>query len=165
LREWIELDPNEWEEALAPGDPVLDLHIPAGGGMHLAVAKESFERAFRFFSDRFGFRAGAVVCRSWIFNTQLEERLPESNLAALMRNVYLLPCRSSGTDGLFFVFCRTYERLDDYPQNTRLERTLVDVLRGGGRLRSAGMLLMREDVSSLGSETYRHAWTAFRSTT
>ena len=126
-----------------------------------AAAKDSFTRSFGFF-ERFVTAAGlkAIVCRSWIFNTQLEERMPESNLSDLMRQVYLVPARGSGRDGLFFIFCRDYDRLEEYPRQTRLQRALLDVLEGGGRLRATGMVMLRGDVERMGSRPYRSEWRA-----
>ena len=163
LRETVELDRNEWDRIIGPGDPVLDMHIPAGGGMTLERSLDSFTRAFDVMERSFGSGpARAIVCRSWIFNTQIEERMPESNLARLMRELYLLPCRSGGRDGLFFVFCREYARLVDYPRETRLQRSLLDVLASGDRLRSAGMVLLRSDVEGLGAGRYRTEWAQAR---
>lgn len=161
LRATVALPESEWQRVLAPGDPVLELHIPAGGGMTPAAAKESFGRSFAFF-ERFvtPTRLAGIVCRSWIFNTQLEARMPESNLADLMRQVYLLPARGSGRDGLFFIFCRDYDRLEDYPRRTRMQRALLDVLESGGRLRATGMVMLREDVERMGSLPYRSEWRA-----
>lgn len=159
LRATVELPAGEWERVLVPGDPVLELHIPAGGGMTPAAAKDSFTRSFGFF-ERYvtTTRLKGIVCRSWIFNTQLEERLPETNLADLMRQGYLVPARGSGEDGLFFIFCRDYDRLEDYPRQTRMQRALLDVLDGGGRLRATGMVMLREDVERMGSQPYRAHW-------
>lgn len=156
LRTVIELSADEWERVLSPGDPVLDLHIPAGGGMTPERAKDSFTRSFGFF-ERYVTSASlqSIVCRSWIFNTQLEKRMPGSNLADLMRQVYLLPSRGSGRDGLFFVFCRNYDRLEDYPRETRMQRALLDVLEAGDKLRSTGMMILRRDVERMGSDPYR----------
>jgi hypothetical protein len=161
LRESVDLPTAEWDRVLAPGDPVLDLHIPAGGGMTLAAAKDSLARSFDFF-ERFvtSTRLKGIVCRSWIFNTQLEERMPDSNLADLMRQVYLVPARGSGKDGLFFIFCRDYDRLEEYPRQTRMQRALLDVLEGGGRLRATGMVMLRDDVERMGSRPYRNEWGA-----
>ncbi|MFW5742196.1 MAG: acyltransferase domain-containing protein [Spirochaetota bacterium] len=159
LRTTVALGAAEWERVLAPGDPVLELHIPAGGGMTPDAAKDSFARSFDFF-ERYvtTTRLKGIVCRSWIFNTQLEQRMPDSNLADLMRQVYLVPARGSGRDGLFFIFCRDYDRLEDYPRQTRMQRALLDVLEGGGRLRATGMVMLRDDVERMGSQPYRGGW-------
>jgi hypothetical protein len=72
LRQQVALWGSEWECVLKPGDPVLDMHIPAGGGMTLDKCKDSMRQAVCFFRKHFPdrrFRAIASV--SWIFGTQL----------------------------------------------------------------------------------------------
>ena len=161
LRPTVTLPAAEWERVLAPGDPVLDLHIPAGGGMTPVAVADSFARSFGFFEGYVTTsHLKGIVCRSWVFNTQLEERLPDSNLAGLMRQVYLVPARGSGKDGLFFIFCRDYDRLEEYPRQTRLQRALLDVLEGGGRLRATGMVMLRDDIERMGNRPYRSEWRA-----
>lgn len=150
---------DEWELVLRPGDPVLDIHIPPGGGMYPERCHESLVGAFAFFERYFpSHGAEAVVCRSWIFNTQLERRMPDGNLAAFMRQVYLVPAYSSGNDGLFFVFCRTYDALKDYPRDTRLRRALLDVLESGETLRTTGMIYCRSELERFGGQPYRSDW-------
>lgn len=153
---------TEWSQVLAPGDPVLDMHIPAGGGMHLELCRDSLAGAFEFFDAYFpDHGADAVVCRSWIFNTQMEERMPDSNLARLMQEAYLVPAWSTGRDGLSFVFCRAYDSLAEYPRNTRLQRALLDVLESGDTLRTTGMIYFRRELSEFGTMPYRRGLECF----
>jgi len=159
LKSKVRLGLDEWECALAPGDVFLDMHIPSGGNMSLETCADSFQRAFKFFREHF--RDGhkeVISCRSWIFNTQLEESMPDSNLARLMRELYLFPSFSMGRDGFFFVFCREYENLADAPRDTSLQRFMVDTLASGGKLRSGGMFLFDEDMQFWGSRRYRKTW-------
>ena len=101
----------EWEPALQPGDSVLDMDIPAGGGMTPEACRHSLSAARDFFAERFPeTKPKAVVCGSWLFNTQLEEVLgPEANLVKFQRELYLYPVPSSGQDGLWFIFLQAAE--------------------------------------------------------
>ena len=148
---------SEWEAVLRRGDPLLDMHIPGGGGMTPEAAHDSFAFAFRFFREHFAGRyAPAIICRSWIFNTQFEELLPESNLAALMRKCYLFPCVSSGKDGFYFLFGRDYDNPADAPHDTSYRRAMLSVLERGGRLRLGGMLFLEEDLPDYYTNPYRN---------
>jgi len=50
----------------------------------------------------------ALVCCSWMFNTQLERILPPSaNLVRYLRDLYLFPLPPSDTGGLWFLFLQT----------------------------------------------------------
>ena len=103
---------------------------------------ESLRAAFKFFDKCFpDVRPLAVQCHSWIFNTQLETRLADSNLASFMRELYLFPVISSGDDGLLSIFCRGYEDWMQAP----CERPL----------RCGGMVFLREDLARFGEQVYR----------
>jgi len=147
---------SEWEAVLRRGDPLLDMHIPGGGGMTPEAAYDSFAFAFRFFREHFAGRyVPAIICRSWIFNTQFEAMLPDSNLAALMRKCYLFPCVSSGKDGFYFLFGQDYENPADAPHDTSYRRAMLSVLERGDRLRLGGMLFLEEDLTHYFEGTYR----------
>ncbi len=155
--ELVTLDAREWEYYLKPGDPVLDLHIPSGGGMTLEKCQDSFVRGFKFFDTYFKDlgSAKAVNCSSWIFNPDLEHILPGSNLAQLIAAGYCYPFPSSGRDGLRFIFGREYDDLDDYPQNTSLEKAFIQKLKNGERLRNGGWLILREHADKCAEQVYR----------
>ncbi|OQA85730.1 MAG: hypothetical protein BWY31_01760 [Lentisphaerae bacterium ADurb.Bin242] len=147
---------KEWDVILRRGDILLDLHIPSGGKMTPDACHESLELAFRFFREhRPGQFVPAVISRSWIFNTQFEEMLPDSNLAKLMCECYLFPCPSDGKDGFFFLFGKDYPDPKDAPHDTTLRRAMLSVLERGDRLRLGGMLFLAEDLQRYGKSVYR----------
>ena len=155
----VSLPSSDWEKVLGPGDFAPGIHIPAGGGMTLAAAGESLRLAADFYRQYFPDRpVKAFVCASWIFNPQLEAALPESNLATFMRQLYLLPWRSSGRDGLFFLFGRDDGDLKDYPRDTSVRRALLDILASGRRLRCGGMFILPPHLEQVGQEYYRKTW-------
>lgn len=150
------LSAGDWACVLKAGDPVIDLHIPPGGEMTPEACRNSFARAFEFFPALLPETAQApIVCSSWIFNTQLEAAMPNSNMARLMREVYLYPVPSSGMDGFSFVFWKIYPDLSRAPRDTRLQRAMLDILASGRPLRSGGMALFRQDLSAFGAAPYR----------
>lgn len=117
---------------------------------------DSFRRAFAFFKQQHpGTFKPVIICHSWIFNTQFEQMLPESNLASLMRECLLFPHNSSGRDGMFFLFGRDYDDLSQAPRNTSVQRAMLSILEQGNRLRSGGMLFFEEDLQAFGSAPYR----------
>jgi hypothetical protein len=157
--ETVSLPLSDWERVLGPGDFAPGIHIPGGGGMTLAAAGESLRSAADFYRRYVPDRpVKAFVCASWIFNPQLETALPDSNLAAFMRQLYLQPWRSSGRDGLFFIFGRDDGDLKDYPRDNSVRRAMLDILASGRRLRSGGMFILPEHLESFGREYYRRTW-------
>ena len=153
-RETVFLPAGEWVQALAPGDPVLMMHIPSGGGMSPDLARDSLRRAIPFFDRHFPDRpVRAIVCSSWIFSNQLVECLPPgSNILALQQMVHLLPLASSPSSGLWFVFLK-HPPFDPatLPRDTSMRRALADWLAAGNVFHHGGMYLLREEVEGLKS--------------
>ncbi|MEK7474798.1 MAG: acyltransferase domain-containing protein [Candidatus Coatesbacteria bacterium] len=78
IREPVDLPEAEWMEALHKGDPVLDMHIPAGEPLAEGACRESFRRALEFWPRHFpelpptkGF-----VIHAWLLEPGLRRILP-----------------------------------------------------------------------------------------
>ncbi len=146
----------EWEVRLPREGKVLGLHIPQGGGLTLEACRDAFTRAFAFFETRHpGNAPDVIACTSWIFSPQYEAGLPDSNLAKLMREVYLYPAPSNGKEGLFFVFGRDDPPYDDDPAATSLQRFMLGEISAGRPLRSGSMFLLKEHLPLFGTQFYR----------
>lgn len=155
----VQLQSAEWECVLAPGDFSPGIHIPGGGRMNTEVCRESLKEALEFYKKYFPEMAvKAFVCGSWIFNTDLEHLLPESNLAGLMRQVYLFPMASTGKDGLFFIFGKEHGDISEYPRDNSVRRAMLSIFDSGKRLRSGGMFYLPENLDQFGEEYYRGGW-------
>ncbi|MDD2402951.1 MAG: acyltransferase domain-containing protein [Victivallaceae bacterium] len=157
LRESVSLDLSDWEIIMQPGDMVIDMHIPPGGGLSPDATRNSLNQAAQFFTTRYPEKnLKAIYCRSWIFNTQFEELLPQSNLAEFMRQPYLFPVSCKGDDGMFFVFCtRDYSDIRKFPRQTSLQRAMLEIVESGRKLRSSGMFYLINDLEHFGHSYYR----------
>jgi hypothetical protein len=159
-RREVRLRMDEWEQALAPGDSVLHLHIPAGSPMDYAQCGESLRTALAFFPTHFPERPfRAFACSSWLLDRRLEERLPEaSNIVRLQREVYQLPSRPDGRSALERVFGQlpvaTRADAERLPRETSLRRALADLLLAGGEPRGGRCVLFPEDLN-WGAQVYR----------
>lgn len=164
-REKVRLDMTVWEPILQPGDTVLDMHIPAGGGMTPERCVDSMRRAAAFFSQHFPDRpARAVVCNSWIFGPQLEGILPpDANLVRYMRELYLFPVPSPGSGGLWFIFFRDPVEPATAPRENRLQAAVADYLAAGGVWRQGGMFILLDDLDGYGTQHYRATWESVES--
>ena len=151
---------GEWREVLAPGDPVLETHIPPGGRMTPEAVRDSYERALEFFPRYFPDRPfRAIACTSWILNPELETILWEDNNCALwQRESYLFPIASGERSGLFHIFSRKDVDPATAPRATRLERCVADHLADGGRFIVGGMFFLPEDIDAFGAQPYRARW-------
>jgi hypothetical protein len=147
----------EWREVLAPGAPVLSLHIPRGASLDIEACRRSLEEALGFFPTHFPDQPfQAFACQSWLLDAQLEERLPEtSNIVRFLRQMYLLPVAGDGSGAFFFIFGEVPADLSRAPRDTTLRRALIDHVRGGGRWRGGACFLLPEDLPAWGTGTYR----------
>ena len=69
LRHEVRLPTARWRQVLAPGDPVLGLHMPPGSPLDFALCGESLQGALEFFPRHYPdqpFRAFA--CESWLLD-------------------------------------------------------------------------------------------------
>ena len=147
--ETAELDLREWECALRKGDPVLETHIPSGGGLRPELVDDSFARSFAFFDRHFpGHGAKALVCSSWILSPQLRECLPpDSNILAFQKKFRRLPVapHNGSEGGLWFLFLQRppYDPAA-LPRDTSMRRAVAEWLeRGGEFLGGAGFKIRR----------------------
>lgn len=158
--EAVFLPEREWECVFEKGAPALYMHIPAGGGMTLETCAASLREASDFFSRYFPAPAPrAVICCSWMFSPILERILPESsNLAAFMRELYLLPSNWRGNDSLWFVFLQKPLDPTTAPRETSLQRAILDYLQAGNTWRAGSMLFMLDDLEHFGGQWYRSSY-------
>ena len=139
---------DEWECALRPGDHVLALHIPEGGGLTPERVDDAMRRALPFFDRHFpGNDLKGIYCHSWILSPQLRECLPpKSNILAFQRKVHLLPATpNAGCDrGLWFLF-RSYPPYDlaTLPRDTSMQRAVAEWLDRGNAFCAGSMYVLR----------------------
>lgn len=153
----VTLSLREWAPALLPGDPILDMHIPADGRMHFAECGESMRQALEFFPRYFPEKpvARAFGCWSWLLDSQYEQLLPpNSNIVQFLREFYCFPQRSDDSDPFFRVFGTMPPDLRTAPRDTALRRAMLDFTLTGNRLHmAAGFILI--DGLAWGKAAYR----------
>ncbi|MFK7693195.1 glycoside hydrolase domain-containing protein [Paenibacillus sp. HJGM_3] len=138
-QEPIELDPKEWEEVLAKGDPVVDVHIPSGSKLSEAECEEAYEQAYTFFAHYFPsvpFRA--FICKSWIMDPALARILPpESKLVKFQRRFDPLPVIGDERQTYDLVFEQPDIDLSTFTPVTSLQRAIIDYVKRGNLMRSS----------------------------
>jgi GNAT-like C-terminal domain/N-acyltransferase N-terminal domain len=159
LPQRVRLPRDEWQIALGPGDPVLDLHIPAEGALTLDAIQDALVQAEPFFDHYYpDQKFVAYVCYSWLFSPQLETMLAsDSNIVRWQREGYLFPSDSGNDDFLTFTFGAQSIDIATAPRDTRLRRAVIAHLERGELLRCGGYLLLRRDLVRFGSQPYRQA--------
>lgn len=154
--EKIELKLQDYEPLFQAWDLVPGLHIPGGGKMTPEACRDSFLEARAFFKKYFKRDVPAIVCFSWIFNPDFEEELPNSNLAKLMKEVFLFPFASVGVTGLQFVFGRSAQDWSDFPRDNSLREAFHRIREKGKRLKAGGMIIERQAIENYGKQFYRN---------
>ena len=118
-----------------PGDPTLSIHIPDYmGPMSPAACDASFAWAAAFFPRHFPEEeVHTAICNSWLLDTQLRDYLAEgSNTIAFQHRFRHIRQGEWANDGpLRFVFGPTGWPLDDYPQQTSVQRAVINHLKAG----------------------------------
>lgn len=138
----VHLDTKKWEYVLQPGDPVLSVHIPAGGKMDSELCRQSFKRAEGFFDD-FPFKA--YVCYSWLLDVAFKKLLREDTNIRRFQDLFcLFPVQSEGKRALTEAFKgKVPEDFSKAPRETSLQRALADFISAGGRLHDGGGYVLR----------------------
>ncbi|MBF9017715.1 MULTISPECIES: acyltransferase domain-containing protein [unclassified Oceanispirochaeta] len=142
---------KKWNCVLKPGDKVLDMHIPGGGGLTLHLVRDSFQMALDFFEELYPeMEIKGFQCCSWIFSPDLEKIYPEgANLLLLKQAVHLYPVRSMDVEGIGFILGTSSWDTDQCPQKTSIQRNLKRHLLKGGCFRIAAMVLLKEEIENL----------------
>lgn len=151
----ITLDLNEWEPLCSAWELVPGIHIPGGGGMKPELLKESLIEAKQFFRKYFATDVKAFSCGSWLFNPMWEKELPDSNIAAFQRNVYLTGNSPSKYSGLFFVYGRNSGDPREWQCTTSIHKAFCRIFDRNENLADGFMFILAEDVEKFGTEYYR----------
>ncbi len=158
-RDMVALPRAEWEAVLAPEDPILEVHIPAGGDMTPGRCRDSMQQALEFFPRYFPDKPFVgFACGSWILNPELDRIYrPDSNMVLWQRELYLYPLahHPDSRSGLHFIFGTDDVDPATAPRDTSLRRALLEHLETGGRLLGGGMFLLLEDFEHFGTQIYR----------
>ncbi len=154
----VRLALSEWRQDLAPGDPVLKIHIPGGEPLGHEACGRAFQRAMKFFPRHYPkYRFVGFRCHSWLLNTWLAEVLPpDSNLVRFQREFYLVPTEQWPPSMFKRVFNSATVDPATAPRDTRLRRAIVEALERGEDLYGGGggMFLLSRDLN-WGAEVYR----------
>ena len=122
-------------------DTALGVHIPEIGPMTPQACDASIAWAHEFFPKHFAEEDPRVAtCSSWLLDPQLADYLPaDSNIVRFQRRFTLRPDKTVADNGSIcrFVFHDPNPDLDAVPQETTLQRAIVQHIKDGGTWQSA----------------------------
>jgi hypothetical protein len=117
--------------------PVLSIHIPDFcGPMSPEACDDSIARAREFFATYFpDDHIEYAVCHSWLLDPTLKQHLkPDSNIIRFQDRFQLSEGTWDSTVGIMqFVFGKTPDHIHSVPQDTSLQRAVVQHIASGGK--------------------------------
>ena len=143
-KEVTALKKSEWECVLKKGDYVVNLHIPDGTDLSPEAVgislREGLELSKKYYPE---LNLDKIVCSSWLLDEKLCELLGEGAKITSFVNLFLkYPILSYGTSCLGYVFTGYQSGpVEDFPENTTLQRKIKALMLGGEYILGAGGLI------------------------
>lgn len=146
---------EEWECVLKPGDPAINVHIPASGPLLIDDCKASIKAMLAFFRTRQRDRdIKAAVCYSWLLDRQLQQLLkPASNILAFQQLGHLFDFSEYDNDHQETVW-RVFgekgrsEGVHAVPHLTDMQKRMAEFVDRGGIFTSGGMFMLPDEIDS-----------------
>ena len=140
---------------LAPGDSVMNLHIPASGALTREMCLASLRRMRDFaaeFHPEEEYRA--VVCTSWLLDPRFRELLkPGSNILQFQQLGHLIPLpEKDETEEVRWRIWGEAGRsmpAEELPVTNSMERGVAGFLAAGGKFRSGLLVIFRDELPGL----------------
>lgn len=116
---------------LQVGEPVLNVHIPAGEKLGYRACKESFEAAKSFFGEK----QATFICDSWLLSPELCEILPKtSNIIRFQKMYQIVEVHYDFSQAEERVFGEVRSDKSEYPEENSLQLTLKQYLLTGKKV-------------------------------
>jgi len=135
----------EWELLLQKNDPILEVHIPRGGGLTPGECRSSYEYARAFYRKYFPeLRFKGFTCGSWLMSPALKTLLPPTSNIIKFQNEYIILNLLDSEDYFEYVFGGSMKARPaaDLPEDTSLRRAVKKHLLAGGHIYGAeGVML------------------------
>ena len=123
-----------------PGEWIIGVHIPETGPLTPEAVDDSFAQAREFFPRYFPeYPVKTANLWSWLIDPYLLDNLPQdSNMVRFGRRFTPYGEPNDSQDSAIFFTFRTHgtDHLDDLPQDTRLQRLVVERIKNGGTWQS-----------------------------
>lgn len=146
----LQVDWPMYDRVLGEGSSVLTIHIPKGSPLKEASVRDALERAIHFFSrERFGWPFDAFVIRGWVMDPQFDIIISRpSNIRDLQEAFHLYPVPRDEQSGLRAIYGPHIHRdlPQDWPQETRLQRQLIQVRGQGYKHTEGGGFILRDEL-------------------
>lgn len=135
---------SEWDlcaggQRVHRGEAVINMHIPQGEKLTQAACVESIEKGIEFFRDE-----RPYICHSWLLYPGLKEILrPGSNILEFQKLFWLAEVDYLEREGEWRIFTKVRDEIEEYPENTSLQRAAKQYLLSGKKLGNGIGILKR----------------------
>ena len=138
----VRLPKSEWRVELAPGDPIISVHIPRECPLSRENIDNAYSDALRLITDKLGFKPKAIYCCSWLIDPQIEGLVREgSNIVRFQSDYLKYPRIASGRAVFSFLFYMQTEDYTKLPERTSLQRAVKDLYLNGGFIHEVAGLI------------------------
>lgn len=123
-------------EMIDDGKKRVSIHIPSDAVLTREKCDASMEAAESFFAKYFpDYQDKDYVCHSWLLAPELKVLLPEdSHILDFQRRFRIQEVDYQGQEYAEWVFKTRNVRVEDFPENTRLQKNMKKYLQGGGKI-------------------------------
>lgn len=138
----------EYELTTREGVPVISLHIPSDAILERPLLRASYLQARELIGQiQEAYTDAPMRCSSWLLSPTLKELLPaQSRILDFQRSFSIIPC-GSGESYKLWVFLDPRLTVDQFPENTSLQRRLkAFLLDGGSFVEAEGTLIQNPFV-------------------
>ena len=126
-------------KTLKKGERCINVHIARYEPLDEDECEKSYALAKEFFKKYYGIETCFFFCHSWLLHPWLLEVLPETSSILRFQNKFkIAEIEENPDDVISYVFMNKCENIDDYPENSSLQRTLKKYL---SEKRSVGMAM------------------------
>lgn len=126
----------EYEMISGNSGAAISIHIPSDSILTEAKCDSSLEAAKAFFAEIFPmYKDAEYSCHSWLLAPELKDLLPgDSRILAFQRRFQIHRVDYQGNDYLEWVFKTRDGKIDDFPEDTLLQRNMKQHLKNGGKI-------------------------------
>lgn len=144
--EEVRLGELEYEMVTEDGENFISVHIPSDAVMKKEKLRESYKQAKDFFRIYFpAFADVKLICNSWLLSPFLKGVLPAgSNILEFQKSFTIGDVEPDSMEFVQWVFKNPKLALEDFPEDTSLQRSLKAYLKEGGKVGEAKGILVKE---------------------
>lgn len=126
------LKDENWEEGKEI--PVLEVHIPEGEPLDVQAVKDSFKEVAGFFEEVVSYKYDGFHCESWLLSPQLHNLLSKQSNILRFQDLFFVYNEIPARQAEERVFGKVTDRIEEYPEDTSLQRALKAYLQKGNKV-------------------------------